>query len=132
MKNQLTIGALAKQSGVSVETIRYYQRRGLLVEPPRPPNSYRTYSQQTLRRLRFIRKAQSLGFTLGEILGLLALDEKTACRQTRSAAAQKLALVEDRLRGLKRVRSALQRLILACDQTDASKPCPIIHLLDQN
>jgi MerR family mercuric resistance operon transcriptional regulator len=90
MSDDLTIGILAKRSGVNVETIRYYQRRHLLQEPSKPPGGYRHYSSEAVKRVRFIKRAQTLGFTLQEISGLLRLDERKACLETREIAAQKL------------------------------------------
>lgn len=131
MSDDLTIGTLAKRSGVNVETIRYYQRRGLLHEPSRPRSGYRLYSPETVRRVRFIKRAQALGFTLEEISGLLGLDEKKACLETRGMAAQKLALIEQKRSDLSKMKKALSRLVRACDAASADEPCPIIHLLIQ-
>jgi MerR family mercuric resistance operon transcriptional regulator len=81
---------VAKRSGVNLETIRYYQRRDLLYEPSKPRSDYRQYSPEMVRRVWFIKRAQTLGFTLEEISGLLGLDEKKACLETRDIAARKL------------------------------------------
>jgi MerR family mercuric resistance operon transcriptional regulator len=81
MSEDLTIGALARQGGVNVETVRYYQRRGLLQEPPKPRHGFRRYPTKSVQRVHFIKRAQSLGFTLEEIQGLLGLDELQACRE---------------------------------------------------
>ena len=132
MSDDLTIGILAKRSGVNVETIRYYQRRHLLEEPSRPLGGYRQYSLETVNRVRFIKRAQTLGFTLEEISGLLDLDEKKACRETREIAAQKLTSIEEKLSDLLRMKKALSRLVRACDASFAGEPCPIIHLLIQD
>ena len=104
MSDDLTIGILAKRSGVNVETIRYYQRRHLLQEPSKPSGGYRQYSLGTVKRVRFIKRAQTLGFTLEEISGLLGLDERKACLETREIAAQKLALIEDKISALSRMK----------------------------
>lgn len=132
MSDNLTIGALAKRSGVNVETIRYYQRRHLLQEPPKRTGGYRQYSLKTEKRLRFIKRAQTLGFTLEEISGLLGLDERKACLETREAASQKLILIEEKISDLSRMKKALSRLVRACDASSAGEPCPIIHLLVQD
>jgi MerR family mercuric resistance operon transcriptional regulator len=129
MSTGLTIGTLAERSGVNVETIRYYQRRGLLLEPPKPRDGYRRYPLETVKRVRFIKRAQNLGFTLDEIIGLLQLDEMKACLETRTAAAQKLELIERKVADLSRMRKALSRLVRACDASSTGQPCPIIHLL---
>ncbi|QNI38035.1 Hg(II)-responsive transcriptional regulator [Edaphobacter albus] len=129
MPENLTIGMLAKRGGVNVETIRYYQRRGLLQEPLKPYTGFRQYPPQSVRRIRFIKRAQSLGFTLEEIHGLLALDERRACRETRGMAAHKLELIEEKLADLSTMKKALSRLVRACDASSEGTPCPIIHLL---
>src|SRR5215469_7495444 len=100
MNNSLTIGTLAKWGRVNVETIRYYQRRGLLEEPPRPAGGFRHYSQESVKRVRFIKRAQNLGFSLEEILILLTLDERKACKKTRGIAAHKLELIEAKIADL--------------------------------
>jgi len=103
MSKGMTIGVLAKRGGVNVETIRYYQRRGLLREPAKPSGGFRRYSQDCVKRVRFIKRAQSLGFTLEEVLGLLSLDEKKACLETRSVAVHKLELIEQKIAGLSKI-----------------------------
>ncbi|MBS1800300.1 MAG: Hg(II)-responsive transcriptional regulator [Acidobacteria bacterium] len=132
MTDEMTIGTLAIHGGVNVETIRYYQRRGLLHEPSKPSGGFRRYSTETVKRVRFIKRAQALGFTLEEITGLLALDERRACLETRQAAAQKLALIEEKISDLSRIKKSLARLVHACDSSAAGEPCPIIHLLIQD
>jgi len=129
VSNHLTIGILAERGGVNVETIRYYQRRGLLHEPLKPSGGFRRYPQESVKRVRFIKRAQSLGFTLEEILGLLALDERKACLETRGIAAHKLELIEQKLADLSKMRKSLSRLVRACDASSVDAPCPIIHLL---
>jgi MerR family mercuric resistance operon transcriptional regulator len=132
VSDDLTIGTLAKRSGVNVETVRYYQRRGLLHEPSKPLGGYRQYSLETVKRVRFIKRAQTLGFTLEEIGGLLDLDEREACLETREVAEQKLTLIEEKIADLSRIKKALSRLVRACDASSAGEPCPIIHLLVQD
>src|SRR5215469_6068746 len=100
MSEDLTIGMLAKRGGVNVETIRYYQRRGLLEEPLKPRGGFRRYPQESVKRIHFIKRAQYLGFTLEEIQGLLVLDERKACRETRGMAANKLELIEEKIADL--------------------------------
>ena len=129
MSDNLTIGILAKRGGVNVETIRYYQRRGLLQEPMKPSGGFRRYQEEALKRVLFIKRAQSLGFTLEEILGLLALDEQKACLETREIAAHKLELIEQKIRELSKMRRSLARLVRSCDASTSGAPCPIIHLL---
>jgi MerR family mercuric resistance operon transcriptional regulator len=132
MDENLTIGNLAKRSGVNVETIRYYQRRGLLQEPQKPSGSFRRYSSDAVRQVHFIKRAQGLGFTLEEIKGLLTLDESKACAQTRDLAAHKLALIEQKIADLLKIKKALSRLVRSCDASSIGARCPIIHLLVQD
>lgn len=129
MSENLTIGTLAKRAGVNVETIRYYQRRDLLQEPAKPRSGFRHYTHDIVKRVRFIKRAQALGFTLEEITGLLALDERQACLETRAIAAHKLELIEEKIADLTKMRKALSRLVRACDALSSGAPCPIIHLL---
>lgn len=129
MLENLTIGVLAKHSDVNVETIRYYQRRGLLEEPSKPSGGFRQYPQESVKRVRFIKRAQMLGFTLEEIQGLLALDERKACTQTREIAAHKLELIAQKIAELSKMKKSLARLLRSCDASAAGAPCPIIHLL---
>lgn len=126
---ELTIGRLAAEAGVNVETIRYYQRRGLMTEPDRPLNGQRRYAVDSVRRVRFIKRAQVLGFTLEEIAGLLALDEAHACAETRDLAAHRLEVIESKLADLKAMRKALTSLLHACDTGSAKGACPIIQAL---
>ena len=94
MNEQLTIGRLAKAAGVNVETIRYYQRRGLLDEPEKPLGGHRRYADSATGRVSFIKRAQQLGFTLEEVKSLLKLEDGQSCRETRLLAEHKLALIE--------------------------------------
>lgn len=126
---RLTIGRLAQQSGVHVETIRYYQRKGLLKEPEKPRSGFRSYPADAVRHVRFIKRAQALGFTLKEIRHLLALEETRACAETQALATQKLAVLEEKLADMLRLRKALTRLVRACEATPDDTSCPIIHLL---
>lgn len=122
----LTVGRLAREAGVHVETIRYYQRRGLLAEPKRPAGGVRHYGEDAIARLGFIRRAQEVGFTLEEVKELLKLGEAPSCRGARTLAAKKLEMVESRLRDLERMRGALADLIGQCD-AGGERRCPIIE-----
>jgi MerR family mercuric resistance operon transcriptional regulator len=129
-KNSDTIGGLAKAAGVGVETVRYYQRRGLLPEPARPPGEVRRYGEQDVRRLRFIRSAQAAGFTLNEIGELLALDAADDRARARALAQARVAALDARIAELREARDALAGLATAC----ASKrggPCPILRAFDR-
>ena len=132
MTDDLTIGTLAERGGVHVETIRYYQRRGLLQEPARPSGGFRRYSQESVKRVHFIKRAQNLGFTLEEILGLLVLDERKACHETRGIAAHKLEMIDEKIADLSKMRRALSRMVRACDSTSGSASCPMIHALSDD
>jgi len=127
----LTIGAVARRAGVGVETVRFYERRGLLRRPARPGTGFRTYPEETVARLRFIRQAQVLGFTLKEIGDLLALRVApgTDCAAVRTRAAAKLADVEGRLAELERIRGALAKLVAACPGSGAVATCTILGSL---
>jgi len=127
----LTIGAVARRAGVGVETVRFYERRGLLRRPPRPGSGFRTYPEEIVARLRFIRQAQVLGFTLKEIGDLLALRVApgTDCAAVRTRAAAKLADVEGRLAELERIRGALAKLVAACPGSGAVASCTILESL---
>ena len=126
---ELTIGRLADEAGVNVETIRYYQRRGLMAEPYKPINGHRRYAPDAVRRVHFIKRAQVLGFTLEEIGCLLELDEAHACSETRELAAHKLEVIESKLADLKAMRKALMSLLRKCDTGTETGACPIIHAL---
>ena len=125
----MTIGRLAKEASVNVETIRYYQRRGLMPEPPKPVKGHRRYAAEAARRVRFIKRAQVLGFTLEEIASLLKLEEARACTATRNLATHKLELIENKLADLRAIRKALTSLLRQCDSGAAKGSCPIIRAL---
>ena len=130
----LSIGQLAEEAEVAIETIRFYERRGLIADPPRRPSSgYREYPQETVRRLRFIRRAKELGFSLREIEELLALRAGTAeqCGRVREQIVGKLGDIEQRTRDLERMARALKELYVLCESTDPQGECPILDLLDE-
>lgn len=129
MTTELTIGKLAQAAEVNVETIRYYQRRGLVDKPAKPLGGHRRYGTEQAKHLRFIKRAQALGFTLAEVGGLLTLDEACACAETRTLAARKVALIEQKIADLAAMRKALARLVRQCDQGDGGATCPIIDVL---
>lgn len=112
----MTIGTVARAAGVNVQTVRYYERRGLLPPPARTPSGYRTYLPATLDRLRFIRRAQELGFSLSEIQELLTLrlDPSTTAAAVKASAERKIAQVEERIRDLQHIRHALTHLAGRC------------------
>jgi MerR family mercuric resistance operon transcriptional regulator len=126
---KLTIGHIAQAAGVNVETVRYYQRRGLVSLPPKRVRGFRYYPSETASRVRFIKRAQALGMSLKEVQRLLKLDAKGACKENRSLAVAKLALVEEKLSELARLRDVLRDLVAACDQPHGAS-CPIIEQLE--
>jgi MerR family mercuric resistance operon transcriptional regulator len=122
-----TIGQLAFETAVSVETIRYYQRRALFPEPKRPPAGPRRYGAADVERLRFIKRAQRSGFTLGEIEQLSGLLKPMSCSKTRRIAAAKLELIHQRIKELSLLHGELSRLLAACDANSDESRCPIIE-----
>lgn len=129
MPRPYTIARLAAAAGVHVETIRYYQRLKLVPEPPRPLGGIRRYTEADADRLRFIKRAQAMGFTLAEIASLLALQRRRSCRATRELAAVKLGVVEARIRELRRLRNELAGLIADCDANMQDTRCPVMQRL---
>lgn len=129
--DQLTIGQLAKAAGVGVETIRYYQRRTLL-PVPQAAAGFRTYPALLAERIRFIKRAQELGFTLDEIATLLLLEDSDDRVAIRKVAADRLDQVESKLADLRKMQAMLSHLIRECAATDTGKVCPIIHALGKN
>jgi MerR family mercuric resistance operon transcriptional regulator len=128
----LTIGGFAKMAGVHIETIRFYQRRGLLPEPDKPPGGIRRYGKSDVARVRFIKTAQHLGFSLDEVALLLRLEDGTHCHEARAIAEQKLRDVRARLADLQRIETALSRLVSECQVRQGNVSCPIIASLQAN
>lgn len=120
----LTIGALAKGAGVGVETVRFYQRKGLVAEPPRA-GGIRRYGPRDIDRIRFIRRAQAAGFTLAEIAELIALDSTEDRARARELARARIAALDARIAELEDARAALTRLAKECVEGRGG-PCPII------
>lgn len=127
----LTIGRVAQSAGVAIDTIRFYEREGLLPEPRRRPSGYREYDQGAVARLRFIRRAKDLGFTLEEIRELLALsaDRHGGVEGVRERAAARLRAINARIAELQRVRDGLSELVEACPGHGAPEDCPILKAL---
>ena len=128
----LTTSELAKRSQVNVESIRFYERQGLLPAPARTPGGYRMFTDDHVRRVRFIKRAQELGFSLREIRDLLALrlEPGTSCADVRERAEAKLADIGNKIRDLQRMRRALAHLTTACPGRGATSECPILESLD--
>lgn len=129
MSATMTIGRVAEAAGVHVETIRFYQRVGLLAQPTRPRGGVRRYGGEFVARLRFVKRAQQLGFSLTEVQRLLELEDPQSCGKARSLAADKLALVEARIADLERMRGVLKELVARCDVRRGKVACPIIATL---
>lgn len=130
--NGLTIGQLARQVDIGIETVRFYERRGLIEDPPRRSSGYRQYPSDTVDRLRFIRRAKELGFSLDEISELLGLRSHPAenREQVRAKARAKIDDIERRIADLTRMRHALSTLVEACEHGHQTEPCPILNALD--
>ncbi|MFQ5686448.1 MAG: Hg(II)-responsive transcriptional regulator, partial [Candidatus Scalindua sp.] len=128
----LTTGQLARETGVNIETIRYYERRGLIPEPPRRVSGYREFPPEHIERIHFIRRAQALGFTLKEVSELLAVaDGKPACKDIRKFAEDKVKDIEVRIHDLQKIRTVLNDLIKECLGKRKISECPIIESLTQ-
>lgn len=130
--NTLRIGQLAKQSEVNIETIRYYERRNLIPEPPRLSSGYRQYSPDYVTRIRFIKHAQKLGFSLTEIVDLLALRVKSdsVCDEVQKQAELKIVDIETKIQMLQRMKIALSNLVKDCQENQVTNECPILTTLD--
>lgn len=130
-KPDMTIGVLAKVAEVSVETVRFYQRKGLMPEPQRVRGSIRRYSDTDRSRLQFIKSAQRLGFKLDEIAELLRLEDGASCAEARAQGQAKLEDVRARLDDLTQIETALENLIRLCDASRGKVKCPLIAVLKQ-
>jgi MerR family mercuric resistance operon transcriptional regulator len=128
----LTIGHLARAVGINLETVRYYERRGLLPKPPRSPFGYRLFPADAAQRLRFIKHAQELGFSLKEIRELLALriSPKTSSVEIRKRAEAKIRDIEGKIKGLESMRKSLRKLTKSCSGCEPISECPILESLD--
>ena len=130
----MKIGELAHRTGVPIDTVRYYERQGLLPQPERQPSGYRSYRTDDVIRLRFVRRAKALGFTLEEVRELLALSGRREddMGSLKATAEHKLADIEAKLSELTRIRDGLRTLIEACPGHGALGTCPILHALDED
>jgi len=128
MNKKRTISVAATEAGVNIETVRYYQRIGLIEEPEKPLSGFRLYPETTIERIRFIQRAQELGFSLAEIRRLLELDDG-GCEQTRELAEQKLALIQQKIEDLNNMAAVLNKHIRACKSNTDNNCCPLIASL---
>jgi MerR family mercuric resistance operon transcriptional regulator len=128
--NLLTIGQVSRHAGIGIETVRFYERQGLIREPERKASGYRLYSADVIDRLRFIKRTRELGFSLAEIEELLSLraDPSISCEEVRRRASEKIAEVEAKIADLERIRGALLAVTAACDDRTASE-CPLLEAL---
>lgn len=129
----LTIGEVAKKAQVHIETLRYYERRGLVPRPPRSVSNYRLYPEEAVRRVRFVKRGQELGFSLREIKELLSLRAAsgTKCAEVRERAMAKIRDLEAKIESLKAMRKALSKLVAECrSEGPASMGCSILECLD--
>ena len=128
----MKIGEVAERGRVNLQTIRYYEREGLLPEPPRLPSGYRAYPERTVQRVRFIKRAQELGFTLSEIRELLSLrvEGRRDRSDVRSIAKAKIADIEQKMRALEGMKQALLRLTRTCSGSGPASECPILERID--
>ncbi len=130
-RESLTIGAFARAAGVNVETIRFYQRKGLLLEPDKPHGRIRRYGEADVNRVRFVKSAQRLGFSLDEIADLLRLEDGTHCDEASGLAEHKLRDIRDKLADLRRMETALTELVGACHARRGTVSCPLIASLQR-
>lgn len=129
----LTTSEVAERAGVNVQTVRYYERRGLIPEPPRTSAGYRQYGPEHVARIRFIKRAQELGFTLEEAHELLKLRATPAAERgdVRRVAQDKIEEVRAKIHDLMRIEAKLEELVAACDGEGATDECPILHALEE-
>jgi MerR family transcriptional regulator, copper efflux regulator len=128
----LTIGEVAEQANVHIETLRYYERRGLVARPPRSASNYRQYPEDAVRRVRFIKRAQELGFSLNDIRELLSLraDPEAGCAEVRAHAEAKMKEIDAKIGALTAMKSALATLVMECSGEGPLSDCPILESLE--
>lgn len=131
MKDKLTAGKLAEKAGINIETIRYYENRGLLPDPERSESGYRLYSDESLIQIRFIKTAQHLGFTLAEIMELQQLSVKKGepCSDLHDIAAEKITIINKKIRELEKMKNALTEFSSSCSGSKSIEDCHFIHSL---
>ncbi len=126
-------GQLAKEAGVNIETLRYYERRRLIPDPPRTDSGYRQYTRDDITRIMFIKHAQNIGFTLEEVSELLDLrvDRDTACDEVRIRTEVKIVEIEGKIRALEKMKEVLSTMVVACNENNLTGECPILDALEQ-
>lgn len=131
-RETLRTGEVARRSGVNVQTLRYYERRRLVKEPERRPSGYREYPAETVKLIRFIKRAQQLGFSLSEIEELLRLreDQRSSCAAVRAAASAKIEDIDRKMESLRAMKLALTVLVGSCQSDGSTRQCPILEALD--
>jgi len=129
----LPIGKVAKLSGVSIDTIRFYERNGLIPDPPRRESGYRAYPEETVFRLKFIKNAKEIGFTLAEIRDLLGLrtTKEANCEAVQKMAEEKIRVVKEKIRTLEGIHVALEKLLESCREPGNPSECPILDVLEK-
>lgn len=129
----MTIGLVADKAGVNIQTVRFYERKGLIPRAPRSAGGYRLYDEDAVKRILFIKHAQEIGFSLREIEELLSLrvDTHTTCADVQIRAEEKVREVEGKILKLEQVKQALQRLVVLCDTGKSVSDCPILEALDE-
>lgn len=130
-EKKATISVVAEKAGIGVETIRYYQRIGLIDGPEKPLSGYRVYPELTISRLRFIKRAKELGFNLSEISNLLVLGDGK-CQETKELAAHKLEIIQSKIHDLESIETTLQKLIQSCEESPSNQGCPIIDAISNS
>jgi Hg(II)-responsive transcriptional regulator len=130
----LTIGQVACQAGIGIETVRFYEREGLLAEPPRKESGYRQYAADAIDRLRFIKRAKQLGFSLKEIADLLTMrvEPGTTCAEVKKRAEAKIADIEQKIQSLRHMKQALAKVTKQCRGRGPLSDCPILEVFDCN
>ncbi len=128
----LTIGEIAKRAGIGLATVRFYERKGLIEEPPRTDSGYRQYPEDVVARLRFISRAKDLGFSLKEIAELFSLrvDPDTTCADIKRRAEAKITTIEEKIRDMQGIQGALSKLAASCSGSGPAGDCPILEALD--
>ena len=128
----MRIGQVAKCAGTGIETIRFYERKGLLAQPPRPNGKYREYPKEAVAKIRFIKCAKELGFSLTEISALLSLqaNPKATCANVKQRAEAKISAIQERVKGLQTMKRALEKLVKSCSGSGPLDDCPIIDCFE--